>query len=63
MMVLFLGSLITLTVWVVRSPRPERASSSVDRANTLLAKRFARGEMDEEQFTRSRDLLHRTRPQ
>jgi putative membrane protein len=61
MMVLFWGVLIALAVWVVRTARSDRGSRSADRGDTLLAERFARGEIDSEEFTRSRELLHSTR--
>jgi hypothetical protein len=55
-----------LGVWLVRSTRrtptkPESAISerttATDGAQRLLAERFARGEIDETEFTRSRTLL------
>lgn len=59
-MVVFLGVLIAFAAWVVRSARSDRGSSgSVDSVDTLLAERFARGEIDGEEFTRSRELLRR----
>jgi len=58
-MVLFWGGLITLGVWLVRrtrtSPLSAEERSSPDR---LLAGRFARGEIDDAEFTRSRSILH-----
>jgi putative membrane protein len=66
--VVFWGLLIALVVWLVRSfradasrdnqglpPAPER------RADEVLAERFARGEIDAEEFTQRRELLHSTR--
>ncbi len=59
-MIVFLGVLIAFAVWVVSSARSDRGSSgSVDSAGTLLAERFARGEIDGEEFTRSCELLRR----
>lgn len=59
-MIIFLGVLIALAAWVIRSASNDRGSSgSVDSADTLLAERFARGEIDGEEFTRSRELLRR----
>lgn len=59
-MIVFLGVLIAFAVWVVRSARSDRGSSgSVDSAGNLLAERFARGDIDTEEFTRSRELLRR----
>ena len=57
LIVLFWGGLIALAVWVVRSLRSGGGQAPVDRAGTLLAERFARGEIDSEEFTRSRELL------
>ncbi|MBA2323520.1 MAG: SHOCT domain-containing protein [Pseudonocardiales bacterium] len=57
-MIVFGGGLIALVVWVVRSMRSDRGQSRPDRADALLAERFARGEIDGEEFTRSRELLY-----
>jgi len=61
MMLIFWVAVIALGVWLVRSVRstpttPEAATVS-DGAQRLLAERFARGEIDETEFTRSRTLL------
>lgn len=63
MMVLFWGALIALVVWLVQSAgsdkRPRQAETSpMSRADEVLAERFARGEIDEDEFRRRRDLLH-----
>jgi putative membrane protein len=63
MMVLFWGLLIALVVWLVRSTGEKSAPApslqrQTDRADELLAERFARGEIDEPEFNRSRTLLH-----
>ena len=63
MMVVFWGALIALVVWVVRSFRTDRnltqpTSSPAAHADAVLAERFARGEIDEDEFTRRRELLH-----
>ena len=58
MMVLFWGAVIALGLWVARSVRSDGAQAPPDRADTLLAERFARGEIDAEEYTRSRELLH-----
>ncbi|MDQ2838863.1 MAG: SHOCT domain-containing protein [Actinomycetota bacterium] len=65
MMLLFWVAVIALGVWLVRSVRstpttPEAATVN-DGAERLLAERFARGEIDEAEFARSRTLL-RTSP-
>ena len=57
LMIVFLGGLSTLAVWIVRSLRPDRGQAPADSADALLAERFARGEIDGEEFTRSRELL------
>jgi putative membrane protein len=52
-----------LVVWLVRSiggNQPARQTpppSTTAKADQLLAERFARGEIDEDEFTRRRDLL------
>jgi len=65
MMFIFWGGLAALVVWLVRGrttpgrvptapapPAPPRG------ADDLLAERFARGEIDEEEFARRRKILH-----
>jgi putative membrane protein len=62
MMVAFWGLLIALIVWLVRGRRGSdpamKPQPVVARADDVLAERFARGEIDEADFKRSRDLLH-----
>ncbi len=58
MMVLFWGAVIALGLWVARSVRSDRGQAPSAGADLLLAERFARGEIDAEEFTRSRVLLH-----
>jgi len=62
MMVVFWGGLITLGVWLVRrarrSPSSGQEQSAADGADRVLAERFARGEIDDAEFTRSRTILH-----
>lgn len=64
MMVVFWGLLAALVVLLVRSSRHWPAQPRVEQSPTtsgadeLLAERFARGEIDENEFTRMRDLLH-----
>ena len=50
---------IALVVWLARRGPGGRLSSgsAADRAEDLVAQRFARGEIDENQFTRSRAVL------
>jgi len=61
MMLLFWGLLIGLVVWAVRSFRSEGESvqppDGGGRADEILAERYARGEMDEAEFQRRRELL------
>lgn len=61
MMVVFWGALIALVVWLVRRLGPDRTTDTTPprpRAEEVLAERFARGEIDEDEFTRRRELLH-----
>jgi putative membrane protein len=63
MMVAFWGGLIALVVWLVQSVRSDSnprqpAGFPTDRAEEVLAERFARGEIDEDEFQRRRGLLH-----
>jgi putative membrane protein len=72
LMIVFWGGLVALVVWLVRGMRTEQHSTppppppapvtapqtSTARADELLAERFARGEIDEHEFTRRRALLH-----
>ena len=64
-MLVFWGGLIAVAVWVVHSlradrtpPPPPRPASTTTHADDVLAERFARGEIDEEEFTRRRRVLH-----
>ena len=64
MMVAFWGVLIALVVGLVRGADTRHHApggfpgDSSERADEVLAERFARGEIDEDEFTRRRDLLH-----
>lgn len=63
MMIVFWGGLIALVVWLVRSVganqhTAQTPATSTARADQLLAERFARGEIDEDEFKRRRDVLH-----
>lgn len=63
MMVAFWGAVIALTLWVIRRNRSAvgvGGPSSDSRADRELAERFARGEIDEAQFIRTRSILHST---
>jgi putative membrane protein len=63
MMLAFWGLLVALMVTLVRRPKaqaktPSHAHLATVRADDVLAERFARGEIDEDEFTRRRALLH-----
>ena len=64
MMVLFWSAIITGAVMIVRYSRdrhhfpPPTAKDDSDPAIRVLDERFARGEIDEDEYTRRRDLLH-----
>ncbi len=63
MMLAFWGLLVALVVWLVRSSRAAPTPASVGPAHPVqssdevLAQRFARGEIGEEEFSRRRGLL------
>jgi putative membrane protein len=61
-MLVFCGLVVALVVWTMRSRLSTRppASGEEGRATSpdnLLAQRFARGEIDEDEFTRKRAAL------
>lgn len=53
----FWGAVIALVVWLVRSTSTSGTRPSAP-ADEVLAERFARGEIDEEEYRRRRDVLH-----
>ena len=60
-MVAFWGGLAAVIVVAVRSRHTERHEAPPDhggRADEVLAERFARGEIDEDEYTKRRELLH-----
>lgn len=58
---LFWGAIVALVVWTIRGSRLDRTRTEGQASpDDLLAARFARGEIDGEQFARHRDLLHGT---
>jgi putative membrane protein len=61
-MVLFWGGVIAAAVWGIRalssSGRGQSSAPAAPRAEEVLAQRFARGEIDEEEFQRRMNLLH-----
>ena len=60
--VLFWGAILTLVVYAVRGFRSGNDGNppepTTPRADDVLAERFARGEINEDEFTRRRELLH-----
>ena len=63
MMLVFWGSVIVLVVWAARSFRSgdQQAGSRGAGPDEVLAERYARGEIDDDEFQRRRELLHSTR--
>lgn len=62
MMIVFWGGLIALVVWLIRSVGANQhdgqtPTTSIANADQVLAERFARGEIGEDEFKRRRDLL------
>ena len=64
MMFVVVAAVVTLTVWLVRElgTRPDTSShgSAVEPRRSpeqILAERFARGEIDEDEYAHSRDVL------
>jgi len=57
-MALFWGVIVALVVWAVRQyrPRQEPAAGGGD-AMRILEERFARGEIDADEFQRRREIL------
>ncbi|HZD68872.1 MAG TPA: SHOCT domain-containing protein [Actinomycetes bacterium] len=64
-MLVFWGGLIALAVWAFRSfgrpPGPDRPTGPPVDALAILEARFARGEIDQEEFERRRDVLRGAR--
>jgi putative membrane protein len=58
MMVLFWGGLIAVILTVLRHPRFAR--SRPNEAERILAERLARGEIDDEEYRRRREILRQT---
>ena len=63
MMLVFWGSVIALVVWAARSfgSGGQQSSSRGPDPDAVLAERYARGDIDEDEFKRRRELLHSTR--
>lgn len=60
MMLIFWGLVIAFVVWAFRGygGRDRHAAGHTGRSDQLLAERFARGDIDEEEFTRRTEVLH-----
>lgn len=58
-LVLSSGAIVALVAWAVRNFRstPGDTEAKPFRTDDILAERFARGEIDEDEFTRRRELL------
>lgn len=59
MMAVLVAAAVALVVWLVRTTgrHDTSAPTALDSAERVLAERFAKGEIDEEEFTRRRALL------
>jgi putative membrane protein len=57
MMLVVFGGLVALVIWIARSAAPGPTTPTAPTPEQLLAQRFARGEIDENEFTRQRTLL------
>lgn len=66
MMLAFWALVIALILWLIHSSlngssgEATLTSNPIQRADEVLAERFASGEIDEEEFTRRRESLHPT---
>ncbi len=63
MMIILMGLLIAAVLWVARIARSgpndqPRTNMPMPGTDEVLAQRFARGEINEDEFQRRRDLLH-----
>jgi putative membrane protein len=61
LMVVFWGSLVALGLLLARSVSADQRRASApatSHAEKVLAERFARGEIDADEFARRRELLH-----
>jgi putative membrane protein len=62
---LFWGVVIALVVWLIqsfRAPVGRGAAAPTGRADEVLAERFARGEIDADEYARRRDVLRGANP-
>jgi putative membrane protein len=56
MMLVFWGGLAAIVVWLIRQPQRSGGDSKPS-ATAILEERFARGEIDEEEFQKRLDTL------
>jgi putative membrane protein len=56
MMLIFWGGLAAIIVWLIRQPQRSGGDAKPS-ATSILEERFARGEIDEEEFHKRRDTL------
>ncbi|MGZ8565776.1 MAG: SHOCT domain-containing protein [Actinomycetota bacterium] len=56
MMLIFWGGLAAIIVWLIRQPQRSGGDNKPS-ATSILEERFARGEIDEEEFHKRRDTL------
>jgi uncharacterized membrane protein len=59
----FVGALTALAVWLLRTTRTSTDQTTAAHAQStdeVLASRFARGEIDEDDYTRRREVLRNT---
>jgi putative membrane protein len=66
-MLLLTGLLVLGAIWLVRyvgndSPSAQEGMSHRSRPDEELARRFARGDIDEDEFVRRQAVLHGSRP-
>jgi putative membrane protein len=56
MMLIFWGGLAAIVVWLIRQPQRSRGDPKPS-ATAILEERFARGEIDEEEFEKRSNTL------
>ncbi|GAB2858685.1 hypothetical protein GCM10027176_71480 [Actinoallomurus bryophytorum] len=55
--IVFWLSVVAGIIWLITSRAPRKETSPLDRARQILAERYARGEIDTEEFQRRMDHL------
>jgi putative membrane protein len=60
MMVMIL--LVVLVLWLTRQPPGPGSGDDEEKALRILDQRFARGEIDEHEYARRREVLEKSRP-